>query len=107
MRNEAIDQQILQNPDASIVFLGDSITEFWETEGLRLWDEHFAHRSLNLGAAGDQTQHVLERADRLDDLRSPRESSRWSRRSGPACPTRGSSCIARSRERTTLTTMFN
>lgn len=45
-----------------IVFLGDSITHAWEVEGKKSWQQHFAQRkALNLGYAGDCTEHLLWR----------------------------------------------
>lgn len=47
---------------ADIVFLGDSITQNWESAGKDVWREHFATKhALNLGFGGDSTQHVLWR----------------------------------------------
>ena len=49
---------------APIVFLGDSITHFWESNGRAVWDRYFAsgkYRALNLGFSGDRTEHVLWR----------------------------------------------
>jgi len=44
------------------IFIGDSITNAWETDGRQVWDRHFAPRNgVNLGTGGDQTQHVLWR----------------------------------------------
>lgn len=74
-----------------IVFLGDSITDFWglgknpwvsgQTGGKAIWDESFgdrqpANRGLNLGISGDRTEHVLFRvlpkaAGGLGELDSP------------------------------------
>lgn len=59
---------------ATVVFVGDSITEGWEKRGAPVWEKYYAHRSaLNLGIGGDRTQHVLWRFDHghLDGL-SPR-----------------------------------
>jgi lysophospholipase L1-like esterase len=59
-----------------LVFLGDSITDFWQlgaspwfpgqNYGRRLWDESFgeqaaANRAINRGISGDRTEHVLYR----------------------------------------------
>ena len=45
-----------------VVFLGDSITDAWRTEGKAVWDEHFAPlNAANFGIDGDRTQHVLWR----------------------------------------------
>lgn len=49
-----------------LVFLGDSITDFWTTAGSAVWNESFGgtdpvNRGLNLGLAGDRTEHVLYR----------------------------------------------
>ena len=46
--------------DIDIVFLGDSITNFWETNGKTVYAQHFADRKiLNLGFSGDRTQHTV------------------------------------------------
>jgi beta-glucosidase len=59
-----------------LVFLGDSITDFWTMAdnpwfpgavgGRAVWDESFGgsdplNRGLNLGISGDRTEHVLHR----------------------------------------------
>lgn len=45
-----------------LVFIGDSITQHWESAGKQVWDEHYQKlNSLNLGFAGDRTEHVLWR----------------------------------------------
>lgn len=45
-----------------ILFLGDSITHAWEVEGEAAWRHHFSQQqSLNLGFAGDRTEHLLWR----------------------------------------------
>jgi len=47
-----------------LLFVGDSITEGWLTDGRATWDrEYVPLRPLNLGIGGDQTQHVLWRLD--------------------------------------------
>ncbi len=47
---------------AEIIFLGDSITQGWETAGKAAWEKHFAPRkAANYGFGGDSTQHVLWR----------------------------------------------
>jgi lysophospholipase L1-like esterase len=59
-----------------LVFVGDSITDFWllgddpwipgRIHGRRIWEESFAgavpqNRSLNIGISGDRTEHLLYR----------------------------------------------
>ena len=47
-----------------IVFLGDSITHFWEGAGKDVWKKYFArgrYKALNLGFSADRTEHVLWR----------------------------------------------
>lgn len=53
------------NPgDYDIEFVGDSITQFWETFGSNVWTKYYGHRKvINMGVSGDQTQHVLWRID--------------------------------------------
>lgn len=47
---------------AKIIFLGDSITQGWETAGKSVWDQRYAGRqAANYGFGGDSTQHVLWR----------------------------------------------
>jgi sialidase-1 len=61
-RHEQKLEEVKQGAD--IVFLGDSITQNWETAGKDVWREHFsAKHALNLGFGGDSTQHVLWRLD--------------------------------------------
>ncbi|HWB07800.1 MAG TPA: GDSL-type esterase/lipase family protein [Pirellulales bacterium] len=49
---------------ANVVFVGDSITQLWSTEGISDWNQYFAPlHSLNAGVAGDTTQNVLWRLD--------------------------------------------
>jgi len=55
-----------------ILFLGDSITDFWRDRGLNVWNQYYAPRhAANFGISGDRTQHVLWRMDHgeLDGLK--------------------------------------
>lgn len=55
---------VVTNGGARIVFVGDSITHFWERSGQLQWQKYFAdgpYRALNLGTGGDRTQNVLWR----------------------------------------------
>jgi lysophospholipase L1-like esterase len=45
-----------------ILFLGDSITDFWRTTGSNVWNQYYApQHAANFGISGDRTQHVLWR----------------------------------------------
>ena len=47
-----------------IAFLGDSITQGWESDGKEPWEQTWVPRhTVNLGISGDKTQHVLWRLD--------------------------------------------
>lgn len=47
-----------------LVFLGDSITQQWETAGAEVWQQYYGARDVaNLGIGGDETEHVLWRLD--------------------------------------------
>ena len=47
-----------------MVFVGDSITQGWESTGKAAWAEFWPSRNvLNAGISGDRTQHVLWRFD--------------------------------------------
>ncbi len=68
-RHEAFLAEAKQRSDAKVVFLGDSITDFWRQKdpkrgGLAVWEKHFAPlNALNLGISADRTQNVLWRLD--------------------------------------------
>jgi N-acetylglucosamine-6-sulfatase len=50
--------------DIDLLFVGDSITDFWRRpdRGLAVWNEYFAPlKAANFGISGDRTQHVLWR----------------------------------------------
>lgn len=58
--------EIKKAGNPKIVFLGDSITHFWEdrSRGLNTWNKYFTnetYRAVNLGFSGDRTEHVLWR----------------------------------------------
>ena len=57
-----------------ILFIGDSITEFWLSEGKEVWQSEFSHlKAQNEGIAGDTTVGVLTRLDEIDlEALSPR-----------------------------------
>jgi len=61
------DDYLSTKPDSAstkVVFLGDSITEFWLQAGKPLWQNHFeTYGSFNMGISGDETQHVLWRLE--------------------------------------------
>jgi lysophospholipase L1-like esterase len=45
-----------------IVFIGDSITEGWEKDGLPVWNRHYKkYDAVELGFGGDHTENVLWR----------------------------------------------
>jgi lysophospholipase L1-like esterase len=47
-----------------VVFVGDSITQGWENEGLATWNERLVPLgAMNLGVGGDRTEHVLWRLE--------------------------------------------
>jgi lysophospholipase L1-like esterase len=51
-----------QKGGIDILFLGDSITDFWRNKGLDVWNRYYAPRhAANFGISGDRTQHVLWR----------------------------------------------
>ncbi len=78
-RQATIEAQVAdtaQLPAVKLVFVGDSITDFWllgddpwipgRLHGRRIWDESFGgavpqNRALNIGISGDRTEHLLFR----------------------------------------------
>lgn len=60
-RFETMNEQAKRG-EAKLIFVGDSITQGWETEGKEIWQDRYAkYNALNLGISGDRTQHVLWR----------------------------------------------
>ncbi|MGL4513038.1 MAG: GDSL-type esterase/lipase family protein [Lacipirellulaceae bacterium] len=57
------DRMLAEPSGVRLVFVGDSITQSWESDSAKgLWAERFVpRRVLNLGFSGDRTQHVLWR----------------------------------------------
>lgn len=48
--------------DYDLEFIGDSITQGWETRGSNVWHEYYDRRKvINMGVGGDRTEHVLWR----------------------------------------------
>ena len=58
--------KLVQAGGEKIVFLGDSITHFWERAGKLVWERYFAngrYKALNLGFSADRTENVLWRIE--------------------------------------------
>ena len=63
-RAEKLNRSVAEAPDTQLVFIGDSITQGWEGDGAKVWEERYsALKAVNLGIGGDRTQHVLWRLD--------------------------------------------
>jgi lysophospholipase L1-like esterase len=64
--------KIAQAGGVELLFLGDSITDFWRSRGSNVWNTCYGTRhAANFGISGDRTQHVLWRIDQgeLDGLK--------------------------------------
>ncbi|HBO46301.1 MAG TPA: GDSL family lipase [Planctomycetaceae bacterium] len=62
-RHERMNARVEQG-NAKLLFIGDSITQRWERAGKDAWKEFYADRdAVNLGIDGDRTQHVLWRLE--------------------------------------------
>lgn len=62
-RHEGFVQEA-QKGGIDILFLGDSITDFWRNRGSNVWNQFYAPRhAANFGISGDRTQHLLWRID--------------------------------------------
>lgn len=69
-RHQAINARAKQG-HVDLLFLGDSITQAWETIGVEEWSKRYEPRqAMNAGCGGDCTQHVLWRLDHgnIDNL---------------------------------------
>ena len=53
---------IAKQGGVDVLFLGDSITDFWRNRGKAVWEKNYgAMHAANFGISGDRTQHVLWR----------------------------------------------
>ena len=58
------DQQVeqLRNNPCGVLFLGDSITDYWDRDGKQAWDKMFKpYHPCNFGISGDQTTNLIYR----------------------------------------------
>jgi len=56
--------EIAKQGGVDVLFLGDSITDFWRNRGKAVWDKYLAPlHAANFGISGDRTQHVLWRME--------------------------------------------
>jgi len=56
--------QEAQNGGIDILFMGDSITDYWRSRGSNVWSQYYAPRhAADFGISADRTQHVLWRMD--------------------------------------------
>ncbi|KQS02215.1 hypothetical protein ASG11_15695 [Sphingomonas sp. Leaf357] len=64
--------RLIKTGGTDVVFVGDSITDWWRNDPQReIFEDYFGRfRPYNIGIAGDETQHVLWRIDHgeLDGL---------------------------------------
>ena len=71
MKRHAEKMAVVTNGGAKVVFIGDSITHFWESHGSKQQKSHFGDgdlRMLNLGTSADRTEHVLWRLTEGQEL---------------------------------------
>jgi len=54
--------EVAKKGDIDLLFIGDSITDFWRNRGLDVWNATFApFKAANFGISADRTQHLLWR----------------------------------------------
>ena len=65
-RLKTVDERLKQG-NAYMLFIGDSITNGWDSTGKEVWDKYYASRkAVNMGFGWDRTQSVLWRIDHSD-----------------------------------------
>src|SRR5262245_61816895 len=53
-----------QRGGIDLLFIGDSITDFWRRSGSNVWNKYYEPRhAANFGISGDRTEHVLWRIE--------------------------------------------
>ena len=71
MKRHAEKMSVVTNGGAKVVFIGDSITHFWESRGKAQLQKYFSQgdwKMLNLGTSADRTEHVLWRLNEGREL---------------------------------------
>ena len=71
MKRHAEKMDAVTNGGAKVVFVGDSITHFWETSGKAQLAKFFGagdRKALDLGISADRTEHVLWRLNEGGEL---------------------------------------
>jgi lysophospholipase L1-like esterase len=62
LRSHTNNVEIAKKGDIDVLFMGDSITDFWRNRGRAVFDKYFGSMKVaNFGIAGDTTQGVLWR----------------------------------------------
>ena len=60
--NQLVAQTKQHAKEEKIVFIGDSITDFFPGTGKKVWDKYYASRhAFNYGISGDRTENVVYR----------------------------------------------
>ena len=70
-KRHAEKMEIVTNGGAKVVFIGDSITHFWESSGKAQLGKYFSEgdmKMLDLGVSADRTEHVLWRLNEGGEL---------------------------------------
>ncbi len=66
-RNKHLIEELKIKKNTKLLFVGNSITHYWENEGREIWNTYYSkYNPLNLGLGGDQTQHILYRLNQYD-----------------------------------------
>ena len=70
-KRHAEKMEVVTNGGARVVFIGDSITHFWESKGKAQLEKYFSEgdmKMLDLGVSADRTEHVLWRLNEGKEL---------------------------------------
>jgi lysophospholipase L1-like esterase len=66
-RRIAEHQTLLTNNRYDVIFIGDSLTDFWTATGKATWQTQLVPlKSVDCGIAGDRTEHILWRIQHYD-----------------------------------------
>ena len=61
-RKQYEQQEQIKNNPCGVLFLGDSITDYWKREGKPIWEKAFSpYHPCNFGISGDQTTNLIYR----------------------------------------------
>ncbi len=67
MTATAMAQDAIQHPQSHLLFVGDTLTDYWRNTGKNVWQDSFLNLTpVNLGIENDRTENILYRLTKME-----------------------------------------